>query len=166
MAEKIKKAALTENLEFKISIKNNDKHQDFVGTYKDDRIIVAGVFDGHGKDDCHALYPKTAAESLFALARSGRTDYSKWSKEIDAACTRAMVDAYGLTEGEDGVLRKHGSIFHGGTTLSAIIIDRCRQIVTWMNAGDSEICFFGESEENEKVEVLSTCHSQDWSESW
>lgn len=146
----------------KSAICNNEKKQDVVMTFENKKFFATVVCDGHGNSDDQAIYPKTAAECFIDLVKSGRSDYSNWAKEIDIACANAVKTAYLLTEDVDGVLYKYDNIFHGGTTLSAIIIDRRSGDVIWINAGDSDICFFSES----GVETLSSDHSPNAPESW
>lgn len=150
---------------FKSAISNNEngKKQDVVLTFENKKFFVSVVCDGHGNSDDRAIYPETAAHYFIDRVLSGRTDYSNWAKEIDLVCAHAVRISYSLTEGEDGVLYKYnGDIFHGGTTLSAIIIDRRSGDVIWINVGDSDICFFSES----GVETLSSDHSPNAPESW
>ena len=149
---------------FKSSCYNNDKKQDVVLTFENKNFKVAVVCDGHGNYDDLAIYPKTASEFFIRLVESGRTDYSNWAKEIDVACADSVKKAYSLIEDAEGVLYKYnGEIFHGGTTLSAIIIDHRSEEIIWINAGDSDICFFSESGD---IETLSSDHSPNAIDSW
>lgn len=163
-AKKEVKKEINKIKSFKSAIHNNDKMQDVVSTFENKNFTVTVLCDGHGHCDVRAIYPKTSADSFIRLVQSGRTDYPNWAKEIDVSCAEAVKSAYSLIEDSEGVLYKYnGDIFHGGTTLSAIIIDRLHGEIIWINAGDSDICFFSESGE---VETLSSDHSPSAIESW
>ncbi len=149
------------------AVSNGKASQDVTRIYKDKRTTIIVVCDGHGSDDVRAIYPNTAADTFIKIASSRRKDYKNWAKEIDEACATAVVqNMYGIIEDTNGVLlqsHKKMSVFHGGTTLSAIVIDHRRQMATWFNAGDSEICFIRNSGE---IETLSTDHSPNSVDSW